>query len=119
MEKYRGSGTGEVSPEDHPVVLARHPVRQAVAKPVDVRYIKTGVSIKEPAEDIARRRLVMGLSVRAVTHEAGEETGMLEIPAGGRGSRLHVQTLIDPNIQAAMSNFEGLFVAGAIKIAQQ
>ena len=50
----------------------------------NVRHVKAGVSIEELAEDIARRGLLMGLSVRAVVDEAGAETGMYEIPAGGR-----------------------------------
>ena len=53
----------------------------------NVRHVKAGVSIEELAEDIARRGLLMGLSVRAVTDDAGEETGMFEIPAGGRRYR--------------------------------
>ena len=53
----------------------------------NVRHVKAGVSIEELAEDIARRGLLMGLSVRAVIDEAGEETGMFEIPAGGRRYR--------------------------------
>jgi ParB family chromosome partitioning protein len=53
----------------------------------NVRRVKAGVSIEELAEDIARRGLLQGLSVRAVTNEAGEETGMYEIPAGGRRYR--------------------------------
>ena len=53
----------------------------------NVRHVKAGVSIEELAEDIARRGLLMGLSVRAVVDEAGAETGMFEIPAGGRRYR--------------------------------
>ena len=53
----------------------------------NVRHVKAGVSIEELAEDIARRGLLMGLSVRAVVDEAGTETGMFEIPAGGRRYR--------------------------------
>ena len=53
----------------------------------NVRHVKSGISIEELAEDIARRGLLMGLSVRAVIDEAGEETGMFEIPAGGRRYR--------------------------------
>ena len=53
----------------------------------NVRHVKAGVSIEELAEDIARRGLLMGLSVRAVIDDAGEETGMFEIPAGGRRYR--------------------------------
>ncbi len=53
----------------------------------NVRHVKAGVTIEELAEDIARRGLLMGLSVRAVVDEAGVETGMYEIPAGGRRYR--------------------------------
>ncbi|TQM90107.1 ParB/RepB/Spo0J family partition protein [Roseinatronobacter monicus] len=50
----------------------------------NVRRIKAGVSVEELAEDIARRGLLQGLSVRAVLNDHGTETGMYEIPAGGR-----------------------------------
>ena len=53
----------------------------------NVRHVKAGVSLEELAEDIARRGLLQGLSVRAVVDEAGVETGMFEIPAGGRRYR--------------------------------
>jgi len=53
----------------------------------NVRHVKAGVSIEELAEDIGRRGLLMGLSVRAVIDEVGGETGMYEIPAGGRRYR--------------------------------
>jgi len=53
----------------------------------NVRHVKAGVSLEELAEDIARRGLLQGLSVRAVADEAGVETGMFEIPAGGRRYR--------------------------------
>ena len=50
----------------------------------NVRRIKAGVSVEELAEDIARRGLLQGLSVRPVLGDDGVETGMYEIPAGGR-----------------------------------
>jgi ParB family chromosome partitioning protein len=53
----------------------------------NVRRVKAGVSVEELAEDIARRGLLQGLSVRAVTDQAGADTGMFEIPAGGRRYR--------------------------------
>jgi ParB family chromosome partitioning protein len=53
----------------------------------NVRRVKAGVSIEELAEDIARRGLLQGLSVRPVVDQAGVETGMFEIPAGGRRFR--------------------------------
>ncbi len=58
-----------------------------VLSQANVRRIKTGVSIEELAEDIARRGLLQSLNVRAVTDAAGNETGMYEIPAGGRRYR--------------------------------
>jgi O-6-methylguanine DNA methyltransferase len=59
----------------------------SVTSQSNVRRIKAGVSIEELAEDIARRGLLQGLSVRAVVGADGVETGMFEIPAGGRRYR--------------------------------
>ena len=50
----------------------------------NVRHVKAGVSIEELAEDIARRTLLASLTVRPVLDESGAETGLFEIPAGGR-----------------------------------
>ncbi|MGG6892298.1 ParB/RepB/Spo0J family partition protein [Rhizobium sp. BR 315] len=63
------------------------PFNQLVLSQSNVRRVKVGVSVEELAEDIARRGLLQGLSVRAVVDEAGAETGMFEIPAGGRRYR--------------------------------
>ncbi|GGA51743.1 DNA-binding protein [Nitratireductor aestuarii] len=63
------------------------PFNKLVLSQSNVRRLKAGVSIEELAEDIARRGLLQGLSVRAVVNEAGVETGMFEIPAGGRRYR--------------------------------
>lgn len=63
------------------------PFNKLVLSQANVRRVKAGVSIEELAEDIARRGLLQGLSVRSVTDEAGTETGMFEIPAGGRRYR--------------------------------
>ena len=63
------------------------PFNKLLLSQSNVRKIKAGVSIEELAEDIARRGLLQGLSVRPVTDEAGTETGMFEIPAGGRRYR--------------------------------
>ena len=49
--------------------------------------MKAGVSIEELAEDIARRTLLQGLNVRPVLDADGSETGMFEVPAGGRRYR--------------------------------
>jgi ParB family chromosome partitioning protein len=63
------------------------PFNKLVLSQSNVRRVKAGVSIEELAEDIARRGLLHGLSVRPVVDEAGGETGMFEIPAGGRRYR--------------------------------
>ena len=63
------------------------PFNKLLLSQSNVRRVKAGVSVEELAEDIARRGLLQGLSVRAVTNETGEETGMFEIPAGGRRYR--------------------------------
>ena len=53
----------------------------------NVRHIKAGISIEELAEDIARRTLLQSIMVRPVRDADGAETGMYEIPAGGRRYR--------------------------------
>jgi ParB family chromosome partitioning protein len=63
------------------------PFNQLVLSQSNVRRVKAGVSVEELAEDIARRGLLQGLSVRPVIDQAGVETGMFEIPAGGRRFR--------------------------------
>lgn len=63
------------------------PFNKLVLSQANVRKVKAGVSIDELAEDIARRGLLQGLSVRAVIDAAGIETGIFEIPAGGRRYR--------------------------------
>ena len=50
----------------------------------NVRRIKNGVSIEELAEDIARRGLLTSLSVRPTTGDHSQDTGIFEIPVGGR-----------------------------------
>ena len=63
------------------------PFDKLVLSQSNVRRIKAGVSIEELAEDIARRTLLQSLTVRPVIDEAGQDTGMFEIPAGGRRYR--------------------------------
>jgi ParB family transcriptional regulator, chromosome partitioning protein len=63
------------------------PFNKLVLSQSNVRRLKTGVSIEELAEDIARRTLLQSLSVRPVLAADGAETGMFEIPAGGRRYR--------------------------------
>ena len=59
------------------------PFNKLVLSQSNVRRVKAGISVEELAEDIARRGLLQGLSVRSVVDQAGVETGMFEIPAGG------------------------------------
>lgn len=63
------------------------PFNKLVLSQSNVRHVKAGVSVEELAEDIARRGLLQGLSVRPVCNADGVETGTFEIPAGGRRYR--------------------------------
>jgi ParB family chromosome partitioning protein len=63
------------------------PFNKLVLSQSNVRRTKAGVSIDELAESIAERGLLQSLYVRPVRDEAGVETGMFEIPAGGRRFR--------------------------------
>ncbi len=61
------------------------PFNKLVLSQSNVRRIKAGISVEELAEDIARRgTLLQSLNVRPVLDESGNETGMFEVPAGGR-----------------------------------
>ena len=63
------------------------PFNKLVLSQSNVRRVKSGVSIEELAEDIARRTLLQSLNVRPVLDKGGAETGMFEVPAGGRRFR--------------------------------
>src|SRR6202162_6331519 len=63
------------------------PFNKLVLSQSNVRRVKAGVSIEELAEDITRRSLLQSLSVRSVLDGDGQETGMFEVPAGGRRFR--------------------------------
>lgn len=63
------------------------PFNKLVLSQANVRRVKAGVSIEELAESIARRGLIQSLHVRAVVNVDGQETGMFEVPAGGRRYR--------------------------------
>jgi ParB family chromosome partitioning protein len=63
------------------------PFNKLILSQSNVRRVKAGVAIEELAEDIARRTLLQSLTVRPVLDESGAETGMYEIPAGGRRYR--------------------------------
>ena len=63
------------------------PFNRLVLSQSNVRRIKAGVSIEELAQDIARRTLLQSLTVQPVLDDNGAETGMFEVPAGGRRYR--------------------------------
>lgn len=63
------------------------PFNKLVLSQSNVRRVKAGVSIEELAESIARRGLIQSLHVRPVLNGEGQETGMFEVPAGGRRYR--------------------------------
>ena len=63
------------------------PFDKLILSQSNVRAIKCGVSIGELANDIVRRTLIQSLNVRPLHDEAGAETGMFEVPAGGRRYR--------------------------------
>jgi hypothetical protein len=60
------------------------PFNKLVLSQSNVRRVKAGVSIEQLAESIALRTLLQSLNVRAVLDADGQETGMFEVPAGGR-----------------------------------
>lgn len=63
------------------------PFNKLILSQSNVRRVKAGVSIEQLAESIAQRTLLQSLSVRAVVDGEGTETGMFEVPAGGRRYR--------------------------------
>ncbi|MGE5516213.1 MAG: ParB/RepB/Spo0J family partition protein [Bacteroidota bacterium] len=63
------------------------PFNKLVLSQANVRHVKAGVSIEELAEDIALRTLLQSLTVRPITDADGVETGMFEVPVGGRRFR--------------------------------
>jgi ParB-like nuclease domain len=77
----------QVTPKISLSVSRDIPFNKLLLSGCNVRRIKAGVSISELADDIARRTLLQSLTVRPVLDENGAETGMYEIPAGGRRYR--------------------------------
>jgi hypothetical protein len=63
------------------------PLDKLVQRQSNVRRVKAGVSVEQLAESIAQRPLLQSLSVRAVVDAERRETGMFELPAGGRRYR--------------------------------
>ena len=60
------------------------PFNKLVLSQANVRRIKNGQSIEDLAASITRRGLLQSLNVRPVLDGEGNETGMFEVPAGGR-----------------------------------
>jgi ParB family chromosome partitioning protein len=61
------------------------PFNKLVLSQSNVRRVKAGVSIEELAADISRRGcLLQSLNVRPILNSDGAESGMFEVPAGGR-----------------------------------
>jgi hypothetical protein len=102
--------SGGASP---PASLARAasrdiPFDKLVLSQSNVRRVKAGVSIEKLAEDIARRTLLQSLTVRPVLDESGAETGMYEVPAGGRRYRaLDAPRETWPALVAAVTDLDG------------
>ncbi|MCW4115918.1 ParB N-terminal domain-containing protein [Aurantimonas sp. MSK8Z-1] len=63
------------------------PFNKLVLSQSNVRRVKAGVSIEDLAASIARRGLIQSLSVFPVVDAEDNETGMFEVPAGGRRFR--------------------------------
>ena len=63
------------------------PFNKLVLTQTNVRQNKLGISVEDLAADIAERGLLQSLSVRPLVEEDGAETGMYEVPAGGRRYR--------------------------------
>lgn len=63
------------------------PFNKLVLSQSNVRRVKAGISVEELAESIARRGLIQSLHVRPELDAAGKETGLFEVPAGGRRYR--------------------------------
>ena len=63
------------------------PFNKLLLSQANVRRVKAGTSIEELAESIARRGLIQSLHIRPVLDADGAETGMFEVPAGGRRYR--------------------------------
>ena len=63
------------------------PLNRLVLSQSNVRRVKNGVTIEDLANDIERRGLLQGLSVRPLLDAEGQDTGTFHVPAGGRRFR--------------------------------
>jgi len=72
------------------LVLSRSqdiPFNKLILSQSNVRRVQAGISIEDLAEDIAHRGLLQSLNVRPVLDTNNVETGVYEVPAGGRRFR--------------------------------
>ena len=92
------------------------PFNKLVLSQANVRRVKAGVSIEQLAESIALRTLLQSLNVRAILDADGKETGMFEVPAGGRRYRA-LELLVNRANSTTMSRPRG--VAGANRTARR
>jgi ParB family transcriptional regulator, chromosome partitioning protein len=63
------------------------PFNKLILSQTNVRTRKDGISIEDLAASIARRGLIQSIHVRPVLDADGAETGMFDVPAGGRRYR--------------------------------
>jgi ParB family chromosome partitioning protein len=84
----RGDMTMANAPQKITLAPARPiPFNKLVLSQANVRRVKAGASVEELAKSIARRGLIQSLHVRPVLDGQDRETGMYEVPAGGRRYR--------------------------------
>jgi ParB family chromosome partitioning protein len=100
------------------------PFNKLVLAQTNVRHIKAGVSIEELAASIARRGLIQSIHVRPVLDAGGEETGMFEVPAGGRRYRA-LEMLVNQkrlaktaSVPCVVGNSFGPIAAAEISLAE-
>jgi ParB family chromosome partitioning protein len=95
LEAERGSwppvsGETDMAKADQKIKMSPSrdiPFNKLVLSQSNVRRTKAGISIEDLAEDITRRRLLQSLNVRPILDADNQETGMFEVPAGGRRYR--------------------------------
>ncbi|AZO19002.1 ParB/RepB/Spo0J family partition protein [Mesorhizobium sp. M2A.F.Ca.ET.043.05.1.1] len=100
------------------------PFNRLVLAQTNVRRIKAGVSIEDLTGSIARRGLIQSIHVRPVLDAEGKETGMFEVPAGGRRYRA-LEMLINQKrlaktaaVPCVVSNSTGPILAQEISLAE-
>ncbi|MBZ9775131.1 ParB/RepB/Spo0J family partition protein [Mesorhizobium sp. CO1-1-8] len=100
------------------------PFNKLVLAQTNVRRINAGVSIEDLAASIARRGLIQGIHVRPVLDADGQETGMFEVPAGGRRYRA-LEMLVKQKqlaktapVPCVVGNSSGPILAAEVSLAE-